>query len=246
MRKQIKQHEERNVKGAAQEKEPTNPVPAYLLDRANPTTAKALSSQIKSKRAEKAARFSVPIPKVKGISEEELFKVVKTGKKIAKKAWKRVVTKPTFVGPDFTRRPVKYERFIRPMGLRYKKANVTHPTLNVTVQLPILGVKKNPSNPLYTQLGVLSKGTIIEVNVSDLGIVTASGKIAWGRYAQITNNPEVCYLPFTPYYFIQVETKLTQTPPTTERWLPKRRAAGINRQTDQKEKEGENEIMVLV
>jgi hypothetical protein len=36
-----------------------------------------------------------------------------------------MITKPTFVGPDFTRRPVKYERFIRPMGLRYKKANVT-------------------------------------------------------------------------------------------------------------------------
>ncbi|KXX76861.1 Ribosome biogenesis protein nsa2 [Madurella mycetomatis] len=178
MRKAIKQHEERNVKGAPAEKEPSDPIPAYLLDRANPTTAKALSSQIKNKRAEKAARFSVPIPKVKGISEEELFKVVKTGKKTQKKGWKRVVTKPTFVGPDFTRRPVKYERFIRPMGLRYKKANVTHPTLNVTVQLPILGVKKNPSNPL------------IEVNVSDLGIVTASGKIAWGRYAQITNNPE--------------------------------------------------------
>ncbi|GAB1311337.1 Ribosome bioproteinsis protein [Madurella fahalii] len=195
MRKTIKQHEERNVKGAPAEKEPSDPIPAYLLDRANPTTAKALSSQIKNKRAEKAARFSVPIPKVKGISEEELFKVVKTGKKTQKKGWKRVVTKPTFVGPDFTRRPVKYERFIRPMGLRYKKANVTHPTLNVTVQLPILGVKKNPSNPLltatsYTQLGVLTKGTIIEVNVSDLGIVTASGKIAWGRYAQITNNPE--------------------------------------------------------
>ncbi|KAK3949380.1 ribosomal protein S8e [Pseudoneurospora amorphoporcata] len=190
MRKQIKQHEERNVKGTPEEKDPSNPVPAYLLDRSNPTSAKALSSQIKSKRAEKAARFSVPIPKVKGISEEELFKVVKTGKKVHKKGWKRVVTKPTFVGPDFTRRPVKYERFIRPMGLRYKKANVTHPTLNVTVQLPILGVKKNPSNPLYTQLGVLSKGTIIEVNVSDLGMVTASGKIAWGRYAQITNNPE--------------------------------------------------------
>ena len=33
------------------------------------------------------------------------------------------------VGPDFTRRPVKYERFIRPMGLRYKKAHVTHPEL---------------------------------------------------------------------------------------------------------------------
>lgn len=75
MRKAIKQHEERNVRGAPAEKEPSAPVPAYLLDRANPTTAKALSSQIKNKRAEKAARFSVPIPKVKGISEEEMFKV---------------------------------------------------------------------------------------------------------------------------------------------------------------------------
>jgi ribosome biogenesis protein NSA2 len=72
-------------------------------------------------RAEKAAKFSVPLPKVRGIAEDEMFKVVKTGKKTAKKGWKRMITKPTFVGPDFTRRPVKYERFIRPMGLRYKK-----------------------------------------------------------------------------------------------------------------------------
>ncbi len=41
------------------------------------------------------------------------------------------------------------------MGLRYKKANVTHPGLAVTVQLPILGVKKNPNGPLETRLGVL-------------------------------------------------------------------------------------------
>lgn len=38
--------------------------------------------------------------------------------------------------------------------------------------LPIIAVKKNPSNPLYTQLGVLSKGTILEINVSDLGLTT--------------------------------------------------------------------------
>lgn len=38
-----------------------------------------------------------------------------------------MVTKPTFVGEGFTRKPPKYERFIRPMALRYKKANVTHP-----------------------------------------------------------------------------------------------------------------------
>ena len=97
-----------------------------------------------------------------------------------------MITRPTFVGPDFTRRPVKYERFIRPMGLRYKKANVTHPELKVTVQLPIIGVKKNPSNPMYTQLGVLSKGTIIECNVSELGLVTAGGKVVWGKYAQVS------------------------------------------------------------
>ena len=103
----------------------STPLPNYLLDRSNATNAKALSSAIKNKRAEKAAKFSVPLPKVKGISEEQMFKVVKTGKKTAKKSWKRMITQPTFVGQDFTRRPVKYERFIRPMGLRYKKANVS-------------------------------------------------------------------------------------------------------------------------
>ena len=190
MKKQIKQQEEKNVKGNEPAAPSSTPLPSYLLDRSNETNAKALSSAIKNKRQEKAAKFSVPLPKVRGIAEEEMFKVVKTGKKTAKKSWKRMITKPTFVGPDFTRRPVKYERFIRPMGLRYKKANVTHPELGVTVQLPIISVKKNPQNPMYTQLGVLTKGTIIEVNVSELGLVTAGGKVVWGRWAQITNNCE--------------------------------------------------------
>lgn len=185
MKKQIKAQEERNVKSTAPAENPANPIPQYLLDRNNTSNAKALSSAIKSKRAEKAAKYAVPLPKVKGISEEEMFKVVKTGKKTAKKSWKRMITKPTFVGPDFTRRPVKYERFIRPMGLRYKKCNVTHPELGVTVQLPILGVKKNPQNPMYTQLGVLTKGTVIEVNVSELGLVTTGGKVVWGKWAQV-------------------------------------------------------------
>ena len=125
MRKRIKAQEEKDVKSAAEEQPSKTPLPNYLLDRSQATNAKALSSAIKDKRAEKAAKFSVPLPKVKGISEEEMFKVVNTGKKVSKKSWKRMITKPTFVGNDFTRRPVKYERFIRPMGLRYKKANVT-------------------------------------------------------------------------------------------------------------------------
>ncbi|RQM07521.1 hypothetical protein DH86_00002826 [Scytalidium sp. 3C] len=128
MKKQIKAHEERNVKSSAPAEPSSTPLPQYLLDRSNPTTAKALSSA--------------------------------------------------------------NERFIRPMALRYKKANVTHPELGVTVQLPIISVKKNPQNPMYTQLGVLTKGTIVEVNVSELGMVTAGGKVVWGRWAQITNTPE--------------------------------------------------------
>jgi ribosome biogenesis protein NSA2 len=43
---------------------------------------------------------------------------------------------------------------------------------------------------MYTQLGVLTKGTVMEVNVSELGMVTAGGKVVFGKYAQITNNPE--------------------------------------------------------
>jgi ribosome biogenesis protein NSA2 len=190
MRKRIRALEEKNSKSSAPSEPSSTPLPNYLLDRSQATNAKALSSAIKDKRAEKAAKFSVPLPKVKGISEEEIFKVVKTGKKTAKKSWKRMITKPTFVGPDFTRRPVKYERMIRPMALRYKKANVTHPELGVTVQLPILSVKKNPQSPLYTQLGVLTKGTIIEVNVSELGLVTAGGKVVWGKWTHVTNNCE--------------------------------------------------------
>jgi ribosome biogenesis protein NSA2 len=43
---------------------------------------------------------------------------------------------------------------------------------------------------MSTQLGVITKGTIIEVNVADLGLVTPGGKVVWGKYAQVTNNPE--------------------------------------------------------
>lgn len=96
MKKQIKAHEERNVKSSAPAEPSSTPLPQYLLDRSQPTNAKALSSAIKNKRAEKAAKFSVPLPKVRGIAEEEMFKVVKTGKKTAKKGWKRMITKPTF------------------------------------------------------------------------------------------------------------------------------------------------------
>ncbi|KAF7782601.1 hypothetical protein Agabi119p4_1977 [Agaricus bisporus var. burnettii] len=168
MQKTLKAHDERNIKKADSGSVPDAALPTYLLDREGQKDAKALSTAIKQKRKDKAAKYAVPLPKVRGIAEDEMFKVVKTGKSKSK-AWKRMVTKATFVGEGFTRKPVKMERFIRPMALRYKKANVTHPDLKATFQLQILGVKKNPQSPMYTQLGVLTKGTVIEVNVSELG-----------------------------------------------------------------------------
>ncbi len=49
---------------------------------------------------------------------------------------------------------------------------MTHPELKTTFQLDIIGVKKNPQSALYTNLGVITRGAILEVNVSDLGLVT--------------------------------------------------------------------------
>merc|ERR1711976_897074 len=125
----------------------------------------------------------------KAQSEAEVFRVLKSGKS-RRKGWKRMVTKATFVPETFTRKPPKYERFIRPMAMRFKKAHVTHPELKTTFCLPIIGVKKNPSGRMLTNLGVMTKGSIIEVNVSELGLVTPGGKVVWAKYAQITNNPE--------------------------------------------------------
>jgi ribosome biogenesis protein NSA2 len=65
------------------------------------------------------------------------------------------------------------------------KAHVTHPELKATFCLDVLGVKKNPNGAMYSSLGVITKGTIIEVNVSELGLVTPGGKVVWGKYAQV-------------------------------------------------------------
>lgn len=183
-------HEEKEVEHGNADAVPKGAVPTYLLDREGTTRAKMLSNTVKQKRKEKAGKWTVPVPQVRPITDDEMFKTVATGKR-KQKAWKRMVTKVTFVGDNFTRKPPKYERFIRPAALRFKKAHVTHPELNATFHLDIIGVKKNPSSSLYTTLGVITKGTVLEVNVSELGLVTTSGKVVWGKYAQVTNNPEL-------------------------------------------------------
>jgi len=189
MRKTIKMHQERSNKRVTEKEVKEGALPSYLLDREKTNRAKVLSNMVKQKRKEKAGKWDVPIPKVKPMAEAEIFKVIRSGKR-KQNQYKRMITKVTFVGDTFTRKNPKYERFIRPTGLRFKKAHVTHPELKSTFHLDILGVKKNPQSPTYTQLGIITKGTIIEVNVSDLGLVTQNGKVIWGKYAQVTNNPE--------------------------------------------------------
>uniref|UniRef100_A0A0B6YW50 Ribosome biogenesis protein NSA2 homolog n=1 Tax=Arion vulgaris TaxID=1028688 RepID=A0A0B6YW50_9EUPU len=115
MKKTIKMHEERKTKQKSADNDSKYGNPSYLLERETQIRAKILSNTIKQKRKEKAGKWDVPIPKVRGVSDAEVFKVVKTGK-TKRKAWKRMVTKVTYVGDGFTRKPVKYERFIRPMG----------------------------------------------------------------------------------------------------------------------------------
>lgn len=189
MKKTIAAHEEKTNKHKNKDALQEGALPAYLLDRQEVSRAKVLSNTVKQKRKEKAGKWNVPIPKVAPVTEAEMFKVIRSGKR-QNKAWKRMITKATFVGEGFTRKPPKFERFIRPRAMRFKKAHVTHPELQATFQLDILSVKKNPQSPLYTSLGVITKGSIIEVNVSDLGLVTNSGKVVWGKYAQVTNHPE--------------------------------------------------------
>ena len=167
----------------------SQPLPAYLLDRKDTIRSRVLAAAAKQRSAQRASKYSLPIEKVQPQTEADIFRVLKTGKRRSKE-WKRLVTQPVFIPPNYTRKNPKLERFIRPAALRYNQANVTHPELGVTVKLDILSVKKNPSGNLMTGLGVLSKGTVIEVNTAGLGAVTESGKIVWGKYAQITNNVE--------------------------------------------------------
>ena len=171
MKKNIKAHEEKDATVQNEKKVEDGAIPTYLLDRNEVNRTKVLSNMIKQKRKEKAGKWKVPIEKVKPMTEDEMFKVLRSGKR-KKKAWKRLVNKVTFVDTNFTRKPPKFERFIRPTGLRFKKAHVTHPELKTTFCLDILGVKKNPQSTMYTSLGVITKGTVLEVNVSELGLVT--------------------------------------------------------------------------
>jgi len=85
--------------------------------------------------------------------------------------WRRIYSKTTKIRTIYSSNGNTYSIFFRKIlnksfqALRFTKAHVTHPELKATFQLPIIGVKKNPSSPLYTSLGVITKGTVLEVSI---------------------------------------------------------------------------------
>ena len=77
-------HQERNNKHKNEADVKEGAVPAYLLDREGVSRAKVLSNMVKQKRKEKGGKWNVPLPKVRAMSEDEIFKVVRSGKRKCK------------------------------------------------------------------------------------------------------------------------------------------------------------------
>ena len=93
MKKTIKAHEEKEGKVKAKKLE--NAIPTYLLDREEINRSKILSNTIKQKRKEKGGKWSVPIPIVKPMTEDEMFQIKYSGKR-RRKCWKRIINKICF------------------------------------------------------------------------------------------------------------------------------------------------------
>ncbi|KAJ0537266.1 putative ribosomal biogenesis NSA2 family [Helianthus annuus] len=122
MKKTLAMHEESSSRRKVDDDVNDGAVlPIFLIVTPQRVQRFVLSNTVKQKRKEKAGKWDVPLPKVRPVAEDEMFKVIRTGKRKTKQ-WKRMITKVTFVGQGFTRKPPKYERFIRPSGLRFTKA----------------------------------------------------------------------------------------------------------------------------
>lgn len=86
MRKTLAVQDERDVDHAAPDAAPKGALPAYLLDREGTSSAKVLSNSIKQKRKEKGGKWSVPLPRVRPVTDDEMFNTVVTGEGIGARA----------------------------------------------------------------------------------------------------------------------------------------------------------------
>ena len=84
MRKTIKAHEQKEATVKDEKEKADGAVPAYLLDRNEVNRTKVLSNMIKQKRKEKAGKWKVPIEKVKPMTEDEMFKIMRNFDRVDK------------------------------------------------------------------------------------------------------------------------------------------------------------------
>lgn len=57
----------------------------HALSLSSLSLAQVLSNSVKQKRAEKAGKWSVPLPKVKPVADDEMFKIMQSGKRKGRK-----------------------------------------------------------------------------------------------------------------------------------------------------------------
>ncbi|KAI0529609.1 hypothetical protein KFK09_002163 [Dendrobium nobile] len=84
MKKTLAMHDESTTRRKVDDNVQDGAIPAYLLDRDTTTRAKVLSNTIKQKRKEKAGKWEVPLQKVRPVAEDEMFKVLRSGKRKSK------------------------------------------------------------------------------------------------------------------------------------------------------------------
>nr|CAB56622.1 CDK105 [Rattus norvegicus] len=150
MKKTIKMHEKRNTQAEDDEKTPQGAVPAYLLDREGQSRAKVLSNMIKQKRKEKAGKWESSTqsscPRRNRIIES-YFEQEKE-----KRSLERMVTKSALLVMVLQENHLNM-KVHRPMGLRFKKAHVTHPELKATFCPAYTRCEKEPLLPVIYNPG---------------------------------------------------------------------------------------------
>jgi len=73
----------------------------YALSLSSLSLAQVLSNSVKQKRAEKAGKWSVPLPKVKPLADDEMFKVMQSGKRKGRKLITTCFAFPPFYSAPF-------------------------------------------------------------------------------------------------------------------------------------------------
>jgi len=137
---------------------------------------------IKQKRKEKVGKWEVPINKVKAVSEAEAFKVASIDSIIDRHLPGGQVGQDETQGLEAhghegllragdVHAQAAEVRAIHPTygiaiqeGARHtpraagaRCRSITHTFLQTTFQLPLIGVKKNPTSATYTNLGIITK-----------------------------------------------------------------------------------------